>query len=286
MRSLAHVIMRGPASAAIIVALACLMPMASFVGAAAIALVILRKGLNAALPLILVGTACGLMWFKSAGDISILLTLASSIASALCLRSTQSWQQSLLVIVAASILSYFVLLQYAPEYLQQIVSLFKQVQEQITSQSQNANQQLIEMLNIKVTDAASFTALSVGYMSTLSLVIARWWQAALYNPGGFAEEFQAVRIHPAVSIALVSASVLAISQEYFIWAFVLTLPLLIAGLALVHAYVNWKQIGQHWLIIFYALLLLGNGLKMGLVILAVIDSQVDFRKRWQSLSSQ
>ena len=36
-------------------------------------------------------------------------------------------------------------------------------------------------------------------MSVLCLLLARYWQAALYNPGGFGEEFRALQYSPPVS---------------------------------------------------------------------------------------
>ena len=36
----------------------------------------------------------------------------------------------------------------------------------------------------------------------LCLMLARYWQASLYNPGGFGREFRSLRLAPAVAVIL------------------------------------------------------------------------------------
>lgn len=54
----------------------------------------------------------------------------------------------------------------------------------------------------------SVAAVSI-YGLLFSLFLARWWQAALYNPGGFKNEYLTLRVHPRV--ALVSLLIVAIA---------------------------------------------------------------------------
>jgi len=39
-------------------------------------------------------------------------------------------------------------------------------------------------------------------MSICLLMLARWWQAVLYNPGGFQQEFHQFKLQPAIAMML------------------------------------------------------------------------------------
>jgi hypothetical protein len=121
-------------------------------------------------------------------------------------------------------------------------------------------------------------------LSVLCLVLARYWQAALYNPGGFGDEFRALRLPVTVTAPLVlaAAGLLALGLEYRSWAACLLVPVTAVGFALAHARVHQRGSGRGWLGAFYALWLLFDAAKLLLVGFAVLDAWVDFRARWQS----
>ncbi len=118
--------------------------------------------------------------------------------------------------------------------------------------------------------------------SVLCLLLARYWQAALYNPGGFGQEFRALYYPPVTTAALALAAIALASMgpQYRTWAMICMVPLALAGFALVHARAAWRGQGKGWLIGFYVAWLLLDPVKLLLVFAAVADSWFNFRRRW------
>lgn len=118
--------------------------------------------------------------------------------------------------------------------------------------------------------------------SALCVLLARYWQASLYNPGGFGQEFRGLYYPPGVAAALlVSALALfALGAQYSSWAVMILLPLTFSGLALCHAWGKRRQWGAGLLTGFYLAWLLFDPVKILVVIAAVADSWMRFRGRW------
>lgn len=120
----------------------------------------------------------------------------------------------------------------------------------------------------------------------LSLYLARWWQALLYNPGGFGAEFRALRVHWTVGVLglLVAAIWLIPGVELpaaasCLGAVVLSVFLL-QGLAVAHGVFSGKQHPRRWLVGTYVLLLLFMPqTAMVLVTIGLLDVWIDFRTR-------
>ena len=116
----------------------------------------------------------------------------------------------------------------------------------------------------------------------LSLLLARWWQAAFYNPGGYSEEFHAVRLPVGYAASVVLLLVFGSNLPPLISGIlpVLIIPLIIAGIAFVHSMVRMKNLGGQWLFAFYiGVFLFGPYLFTLLIFLALIDSLIDIKSR-------
>ncbi|MGI9211592.1 MAG: hypothetical protein ACR2HF_03900 [Methylococcaceae bacterium] len=116
-----------------------------------------------------------------------------------------------------------------------------------------------------------------------SLLIARWLQSLIFNPGGFGPEFQTLRLPV---LFLISVATACVSASYFLyslmldWLMVITACYFIAGLSILHAVVTQRGLNTHWLIPPYAaLLILPQHTVLGLAVVGMIDSFVDFRRR-------
>lgn len=116
----------------------------------------------------------------------------------------------------------------------------------------------------------------------ISVMLGRSWQAKLYNPGGFQQEFHRLRLSRQ-SCLLLLAMMLALSYLNVIAVEALLIglvPFSVAGLALVHGSVAKRKLGKGWLITFYVVsFLLGPSLMFLLVFLAVLDAWIDIRSR-------
>ncbi|GAB4290364.1 MAG: hypothetical protein Kow0096_03760 [Thiohalomonadaceae bacterium] len=121
----------------------------------------------------------------------------------------------------------------------------------------------------------------------LSLFLARWWQAVLYNPGGFRSEFHALRLGRVPSGVTVLLLALAWWQPAGLGLLVDLLPLalllhLLQGVALVHALVARNRANVGWLVAMYVLLLLPmvtTQLALTLAVAGMVDNWMDFRAR-------
>ena len=117
-----------------------------------------------------------------------------------------------------------------------------------------------------------------------SLFIARWWQAALYHPGGFGEEFRALRLAPglgaATLILAIWSSVAGAGSLATDLLPVLGMLLILQGLAVVHWLVQAQTLRRGWLVALYVLLVLFMP-QMGLFIAGVglVDIWADIRAR-------
>ena len=114
------------------------------------------------------------------------------------------------------------------------------------------------------------------------MMIARWWQSLIYNPGGFQEEFHKFTIESKTTVVLVGLMLLGmlLPKESAFWMTLPTIPLLFSGIALIHFSVKHFQLGGHWLVLSYlSPLLFGALVALLLMGLAIGDSFLDLRGR-------
>jgi len=124
------------------------------------------------------------------------------------------------------------------------------------------------------------------YTVTINLCLGRWWQALLFNPGGFRQEFHHLRLDWRLAVAAVPVAVLGSLAGGSVQGFAQDAMLLIMalfslnGLALVHAVVKAK--GLHWGILaamYILVVILLPQMAMILAALGLSDSWLDFRRR-------
>ncbi|MFN2308466.1 MAG: DUF2232 domain-containing protein [Gammaproteobacteria bacterium] len=132
--------------------------------------------------------------------------------------------------------------------------------------------------------ALSVAALVLGVL--LSLLLARAWQAALYNPGGFGDEFRGLRLGRGFALAGLAVIVLAQLPVAGLATLAadavptLLVVYLLQGLALAHAAARHKQAHRGWLIGLYLLLLFAAPQVVSLVaLLGWLDTWIDVRAR-------
>ena len=277
MRALAEFIMRGRMQATLTVVGSAALPLLFWLSAAAGSLVLLRRGMNDALPIVIWALLPAVVWWYL-GDPSILLILLGTLTLAQVLRATDSWTWVLLSSVVLGVLFALVLWATSAELIAALADAVRQVLQQFAAEAKVPAEQvagLQESLNATVT---GLLASSLQVVSVLCLVLARFWQAALYNPGGFGQEFRAVRLPATVALPLL-AGVLVTPQlgvPAAVLAPICMVPLFFAGLALGHGLIEMKRLSSFWKIgLYIAVLMLGNLI----CLLAVVDSLFDFRGR-------
>lgn len=283
MRPLAELIMRGRVQAALVVAAATAVPLLYWLGAAAGALVLLRRGLGDTLGVVFWGLLPALAWWYF-GEPRALLVLLGTLALAQVLRATVSWTRVLQASVAVGVL-YGVALDavfQAPiqALAKELQTLLPQVLEGMQELSVEEQERLHSLLAPVLTGLLA-SLLQAG--SLVALALGRWWQAALYNPGGFGREFRELRLPPA-SMALLLAGMLLgpnLGSELAMLTTLCSVPLAFAGVALLHGLVAQGRLAGFWLVGLYVSLLLFMQLVYPLlVVLATVDSLIDFRGRF------
>ena len=284
MRALAEFIMRGRMQATLVVAGCAALPLLYWLGAAAGCLVLLRRGLKDALGVLALGLLPALIWWLYSDDPRALLVLLGSASLALVLRASESWNRVLLVSIAMGVVFSVVLgMAFGPqiEMLAQALikvmpSLLGDVYQQMSVDEQARFASLITPI------LTGLIAALLQIVSVLSLIVGRYWQALLYNPGGFGREFRAIRFPLLPAMLLLAFMLLGpnIGPQMAMLTPLCSVPLVFAGLALIHGLVAQKRLARFWLVGLYVTLLLFMQLIYPLlVVLAIVDSLIDFRGR-------
>lgn len=280
MRALAQFVMRGPLQAGGVAVVATAIPLLFWIGAAVVGLVILRlgvrQGLNVGLWALL--PALGWGWFGQ--DPTALAVLLQVILVASVLRTSLSWERALLSGSLLAIVTGLLLPMLYPELIERLVQAGVQLYQEYNAEmakSFGSNLELVIRQTMNASMAGSYLVTGVGMT-----MLARSWQAGLYNPGGFRQEFHALRLSPSVAVVcvvvMVGGSLIGLNPMLMAWAG--GLPLFLAGLALVHGVVGLKGRSVQWLVAFYlALVFLGPSLMIVLLVLAFVDSWLDIRGR-------
>ena len=198
MQALAEFIMRGRLQAALVAFCGNLLPLVS---PATIGLMSLRKGLSegvlvtlwALLPLLLA------YYTSNINPVVILSSIVALVvmpAAAEVLKVSILWRHTLVFVsVISGVLAILLSMVFAAEVTstqQALASLFVETQQS----------------PLFVPDTLFLQGL-IGYIVALqvvlSLLLARWWQALLYNPGGFQAEFHQLRLSVRQAAVLVAA---------------------------------------------------------------------------------
>ena len=276
MRSLAEFVMKGRRQAIIAVLLIGAIPLIYFISPVIVSLVILRKGIQeAALVLVwaLLPISAWAMYPNIVSDtpvnlLPVFMLLAVS-GLAVILRSTKSWQITMLVTVVVS-LSFEFYLRLQPVIMDTLLMQIRPLLEESGATGEVTRGELIALV------AAVYASMSV-----LLLIWSRWLQALLFNPGGFKTEFQSLRIELKPALPLLLLILLAMFGLIVpgTWILYFIMPLLFSGTALVHAIVALKQLSPLWLFMFYAIFPV---IVQFLVLFALIDSWYDFRKKMRT----
>ncbi|MBA6411584.1 hypothetical protein H2508_00425 [Parahaliea sp. F7430] len=286
MKALAEFVMRGRFQA-LLVTMACAGSlMLCWLSAAVVALVTLRKGTAQGAWLLLwaVLPAGALLLFL--GDSGPLALLLSTTALAVVLRSTLSLPFAVLSTVPLGVLSGLALLLFGQGMLEQMVGFFDQFLSSLEQQLSGSGDSAVELLRPTALQIAGMMGAANAIVALACLMLARWWQAMLYNPGGFAKEFRALYFPPVVAavLSVAALALVGLGIEYRSWAVIVLIPFGFAGLALVHARVAWRGQGTGWLLGFYLAWLFFDPLKLLVVFAAIADSWFKFRQRWVSKS--
>jgi len=254
-----------------------LLPFFTWLGAAVAALITLAKGPKE-------GGVCfavalvPCLYLALDGQRMDLIHLVIAWLLALVLWWSKSWIYLLGTLVVAGAVQHFVFPALTDSQLVELTAMMNQMIQDIAAQNPEAGK--IEPPSQELYAGSAQLVVVLG--SLISLMFARYMQAAVFNPEGFRKEFHSIRLPYSMMAALLGMafilSMLGSSGVGYIP--MLILPLVIAGISLVHGSVAIKKLGGNWLVLFYISLVLVSSLTLLLLIVfAALDSVFDVRSK-------
>ena len=283
MRALADFIMRGRVQATVVVVGCAALPLLFWLSAAAASLVFLRRGFKDASSVIAWALLPALAWWVF-GDPRILMVLLGTLGLAALLRAERPWSRVLLFSIALGLVYGVILGSVFREPIEALAqALAKALPEMLDGLYQKLS--VGERAQLEGYVAPVLTGLMAAglqVISVLALMLGRYWQAALYNPGGFGREFRAIRIPRWPALMLLACMLIGpqFGPQVAMLTPLCSVALFFAGLALMHGLVKAGKLGKFWLVGMYVTLLLFMQLIYPLlVVLAIVDSLIDFRGR-------
>ena len=280
MRGLAEFIMRGRWQALAVAVLGSVLVIAAPISAAAIALVTMAQGMRngtwvalwALLPALLLG------WVS--GDYGTGFLLLSVYVGAVVLAQTLSLSLALIAIIPVSAVGGFVLLTFNTAFLEAMLSMLDAWIAALQSESPETGDSL-NALRPTANQVAGLVATGNAFLASLSLLLGRYWQSALFKPGAFGEEFRALKLPGALTALLVLVAMAgALSgSETAAWSALAGIPVTLAGFGLFHHIAKRQQLGGTFLTIGYVLWVIVDGLKVGVLLAVLLDAFLDLGRR-------
>jgi hypothetical protein len=117
------------------------------------------------------------------------------------------------------------------------------------------------------------------------VILARWWQALVFNPGGLQPELRQIRF----SYAMGAIFLIALIGSYINSPVALDcMPVLIgafcmAGLSLIHCLLAKNKFAWLWLLVIYLGIIFLYPVVIVIAIFALFDIALDFRKRFNKV---
>lgn len=288
MRGLAEFIMRGRWQALGVAVLGSGSLLFGWVSAAAIALVTLRNGSAAGGWLTLWAILPAIIIAAISGDTGSVLLLLGTFSLAVILRESVSLSLAVMASVPLALLGGAALTLFNGVFLQELVATFNQALAQFEQELGQGEAAEMVFNAVSVPQVAALLATGNAVIALLSLILGRYWQASLYNPGGFGEEFRALRL-PVGAVLLMASTALILwwlGPDWRVWSAVVVLPLTIVGFSLIHAFAKRTGKGVTWLTLMYALWIVLDLVKWLWVGCVVIDTFADVRGRWRRSADQ
>jgi len=293
---MAGFIMAGRIQAAIFVIVSTLVslmlpPMIVF-SSAAIALITLRKGWQQGIIYSLIATATlmvisGLLQQDvSRGLLAGLVTWFPILLIASVLAISNSWSKTLQLILLIAVVGVLLFHFMYPDAATFWVQLLEPLKPLLKQSYQFSDAEIDESVMIASQWMTGTFAATFALLTIISLMIARNWQAMLFNPGGFGEEFRQIRIGKPASIGLLAGIALAVftnNQMITELIMVAIAIFMFQGLSVAHGLVKLRGMRVGWLIALYALMfiLLIQMIAL-LATFGLIDNYVDFRQKQAS----
>jgi len=301
MKALAGFIVRGRyqaiLSASLCGMLAFVLPpfstLTNYLGAAVVSLVTLRIGVSQGLLVMVAATVVTMLFYQLMGvppatiAVTVLMLWVPCWLISLVLRRTVNLAGAMLAAAVLGLLAlaliYVVAGDPAPWWYEHLLLIRTTLEEAGLFPQGVSVDVLLQDLSRLMTGVV-VASLALG--AVCGLLLGRWWQALLVNPGGLHSEFCSLRFPQSTGLMVLGLMIVSrfiqgpASDMAAQGVLVMLVPYLFAGLATLHGLVAQQGRGKGWLIAVYALLGVIPQTALLLSGLGLVDTWVDFRRRF------
>ncbi|WP_221797679.1 hypothetical protein [Oceanobacter mangrovi] len=285
MKSLALWAMRSRTQAIIAAAGLIAVPLLFWLGAAVLALVVLRQPTREATTVAMWGVMPSLAWLAM-GDPTPFLVAVGVVLTALVLKQTMRLPLALMVAAVLGEIIYFCL----PWLLADVLPLVVKQSETLVSKAlENSPDLQATLLPLVAPMVHGVLAALHTLVICLCLLLGRYWQSSQDHPGGFGTEFRQLKLPLAFGAPVMLAVFLAAELSPLLAGMVpvLTVIMALAGLAVFHGVVFNSQASPNWLLpVYLALFVFGPYMYTLLIFVAALDSLIDIRTRLKDTAGQ
>lgn len=297
MRFLAAYVLKGRMQALVVTAvmaiLALLLPPLSYLSGASVALVTLRHGMQAGLQLALLATAAVaalllvLQLPPQLGGVFLLVLWLPVWALALNLRRTATQARGVMLALLFGVMLLLGLYLALDDPTRWWLELLRQVMAPMLQGVTPDELPQVEA-GLAALAAQMNGVMAAGMVASLlgCLLLGRWWQALLFNPGGFGAEFRRLRLGQGIAtggVVLLIASLLWQAEVAGVLRDLVVLAQVafaLQGIAVAHALVSINR-RRGWLFGLYLSLMLFTGpVLLLLALVGMSDNWLDFRSKF------
>jgi len=193
------------------------------------------------------------------------------------LRVTRAWSWALVALTVAASVGILITARVSGGVME---TLLQAVTEAAGGAASPEAQQLGKAFASEAQATGYLAWISV-ISAALALLLGRWWQATLYNPGGLQQELHQLRMPlPVAAVGMLLWMYCLVNEHFVFWGAVAAFPMLVAGICLIHWQVAQRGWGRGPLIALYVMLVIAALPLAGFLCgLALIDSWIDIRAR-------
>lgn len=273
-------------------------PLLGTLGMVVTAFVTLRKGVYegtlvlaaATLPIVIMGIAspgASLPDFAlSAFDITLIMLLGNLLTwvFAVLLRQYSSWSVTLECAALVSAISIAIVHLIYPDvqawWATRLAHFFSQATQGLGLEPDESARTVDKLVALTKVYATGVVVVCIVFNALTQLFLARWWQAAIFNPGGLRRELYTVRLSQIAGAVFIIGLILSYWGNALVADVmpVIYLVFALAGFCLLHMLMLRFKLGWLWLSLIYLGVIIAP---IGLVVIALIalvDTWVDLRR--------
>lgn len=211
---------------------------------------------------------------------------------AVLLKKGMSWSKLLQVAALLGVLVISVIhLAYpnvADWWGEQLLSSLKQANTILNTTTTPTNMDAqIETINVSKSYASGALTGIILLNALIQLMVARWWQAFMFQPGTLRLELHQIRLSPLAGLLFVISIIFAYLGNSVVWDIMPIIYLLFAGagLSVIHyAFGMMGPMAWFWLALLYTTVLLSMPMSLFLLaLIALIDIWVNLRRRFKKI---